>query len=76
VNVDDRGHRNLIAAARAAGVQRFVYVSAHGAAPDHPVDFFRTKHAIEEALAASGLDAVSMRPTAFMEQHVHLFNGK
>jgi uncharacterized protein YbjT (DUF2867 family) len=75
-NVDDRGHRDLIAAARAAGVKRFVYVSAYGAAPDHPVDFFRTKHAIEEALAASGLDAVILRPTAFMEQHVHLFNGK
>ena len=75
-NVDDRGHRDLIAAARAAGVKRFVYISAYGAAPDHPVDFFRTKHAIEEVLAASGLDAVVLRPTAFMEQHVHLFNGR
>jgi uncharacterized protein YbjT (DUF2867 family) len=74
--VDDAGHRALIAAARAAGVQRFVYVSAFGAAPDHPVDFFRTKHAIEQALAQSALDAVVLRPTAFMECHVHHFNGK
>ena len=74
--IDDAGHRALIAAARAAGVQRFVYVSAHGAGPDHPVDFFRTKHAVEQVLSASGLDAVILRPTAFMEHHVHAFNGK
>ena len=58
-HVDDRGHRDLIAASRAAAVKRFVYVSAYGAGPDHPVDFFRTKHAVEQVLAASGLDAVS-----------------
>ncbi len=74
--VDDAGHRALIAAARAAGVRRFVYTSAYGAGPDHPIDFFRTKHAIEQALQASGLDAVILRPTAFMEHHAHNFNGK
>ncbi len=74
--VDDAGHRALLAAAQAAGVRRFVYTSAFGAAPDHPIDFFRTKHAIEQALAASGLDAVVLRPTAFMEHHAHNFNGK
>jgi uncharacterized protein YbjT (DUF2867 family) len=75
-NIDDIGHRALIAAARDAGVKRFVYISGYGVAPNHPVDFFRTKHAIEEVLAGSGLDAVVLRPTCFMEQHVHLFNGK
>ncbi|MBX3636243.1 MAG: SDR family oxidoreductase [Rubrivivax sp.] len=74
--VDDAGHRALFAAAKAAGVERLVYTSAYGAAPDHPIDFFRTKHAVEQALAASGLPHVVLRPTAFMEQHVHLFNGK
>ena len=74
-NVDGAGHFSLLAAARDAGVGRFVYVSARGASPHHPVDFFRTKHAIEVALAASGLDWVVLRPTAFMEQHVHAFNG-
>lgn len=73
--VDDAGHRALVEAARAAGVRRFVYVSALGAAPSHPVDFFRTKHRIEQAVQASGLDAVVLRPSAFMEQHVHEFNG-
>lgn len=74
--VDDRGHRDLIDAARAAGVRRFVYVSALGAGPDHPIDFFRTKHTVEQVLAASGIDAVVLRPTAFMEHHVHNFNGQ
>lgn len=73
--VDDAGHRALLDAARAAGVRRFVYTSALGAAADHPVDFWRTKHRIEQAVQASGLDAVVLRPSAFMEQHVHEFNG-
>ncbi|MEO8755309.1 MAG: NmrA family NAD(P)-binding protein [Casimicrobiaceae bacterium] len=62
--------------ARAAGVSRFVYTSALGAAPDHPVDFFRTKYAIEQHLQGSGLDYAILRPSAFMEWHAHAFNGK
>lgn len=73
--VDDAGHRTLIAVAQAAGVRRLVYTSAQGAHAGHPIDFFRTKYAVEQALWASGLDAVILRPTAFMEHHVHLFNG-
>lgn len=74
--VDDVGHRALIDAARAAGVERFAYTSAATASHDHPVDFLRTKAAIEEYLRASGMPHVILRPTAFMEQHVHDFNGK
>lgn len=74
--IDDEGHRALIAAARAAGVRRFVYTSAYGAAPDSPIDFFRTKWAVEQHLAGSGLDAVVLRPTAFMEHHAHRFIGQ
>jgi len=74
--VDAAGHRALIDAAKAAGVQRFVYTSGLGVSADHPVDFFRTKFAIEQVLKASGLPHVILRPTAFMEQHVHEFNGK
>jgi uncharacterized protein YbjT (DUF2867 family) len=74
--VDDLGHRALIDAARSAGVTRFVYTSALGAAIDHPVDFFRTKFTIEEYLQRSGLEHVILRPSAFMEWHAHTFNGK
>lgn len=74
--VDEAGHRALVDAARSAGVDRFVYISARGAAPDHPVDFFRTKFAIETYLRASGLDYTILRPSAFMEWHVHRLLGK
>jgi uncharacterized protein YbjT (DUF2867 family) len=75
-SVDDAGHRALLAAARAAGVERFVYTSALGARDDHPIDFFRTKAAIERAVRDSGMAFAILRPSAFMEHHVHNFNGK
>jgi NADH dehydrogenase len=74
--VDDTGHRALIDAARQAGVERFVYTSMLGASPTHPIDFARTKFAIEQAVQQSGLPNVILRPSAFMEWHVHAFNGK
>jgi uncharacterized protein YbjT (DUF2867 family) len=74
--VDLEGHRRLFDAAREAGVERLVYTSAFGASAQHPVDFFRHKHEAELALKASGLAHVTLRPTAFMEHHVHNFNGK
>jgi uncharacterized protein YbjT (DUF2867 family) len=74
--VDDRGHRSLVDTARAARVGRMVYVSVIGASPDHPVDFFRTKHAVEQHLRACGMDFTIIRASAFMEWHAHEFNGK
>jgi uncharacterized protein YbjT (DUF2867 family) len=74
--VDGAGHRALIDAAKAAGVKRFVYTSARGALPEHRIDFFRTKAGIEKYLARSGLSFTILRPTAFMEWHVHLLLGK
>jgi NADH dehydrogenase len=73
--VDDLGHRALIDAAQAAGVAHFVFISVMGAAPDHPIDFYRTKFAIETYLKASGLAYTILRPSAFMELHAHTFNG-
>ncbi len=75
-HVDDAGHRALIDAAKAAGVQHFVYASILGAAPDHPVDFWRTKYTIEQYLKASGLGYTILRPAASMEHHAHEFLGK
>ena len=42
-SVDLRGNRNLIDAAEAAGVRRFVFTSALGAAADSPMEFLRAK---------------------------------
>lgn len=74
--VDGAGHRALVEVAKAAGVKRFVYTSARGASSDHPVDFMRTKAAVERYLEDSGLDCTILRPAAFMEWHVHELLGK
>jgi uncharacterized protein YbjT (DUF2867 family) len=73
--VDHVGHSALVAAARSAGVMRFVYTSAMGAREDHPVDFWRTKFEVEELLRESGLSYTILRPSAFMETHVHRLIG-
>lgn len=75
-HVDDAGHCNLVDAARAAGVTHFVYTSALGASPSHPVDFWRTKHKVERHLEASGMPFTIVRPGAFMEMHAHELIGK
>jgi len=65
--VDLRGNSALIQAAQQAGVERFILVSVHGAAPDHPIELFRMKYAAEQALRASRLSWTIIRPTAYME---------
>lgn len=68
--VDWQGTRDLIDAAKAAGVERFVYLSAHGAAPDSPVPLFSAKGKVEEHLKASGLSYIILRPVPFMEDWI------
>ncbi len=65
--VDEAGVRSLMEAAQRSGVKRFVFVSAYGAAQNHPVDFFRMKFAAEEYLKSLNMDYTILRPTAFME---------
>jgi uncharacterized protein YbjT (DUF2867 family) len=55
--------KDLIAAARRAGVRRIVHLSVINAAPDAPTAYFRAKAAVEESLAASGLQHGIVRPT-------------
>ena len=74
--VDDRGQRDLMAAAKEAAVQHFVFISALGASPNHPVDFWRTKERMERHLAASGLRYTIIRPSAFMGVHAYDLIGK
>ena len=66
-SVDLEGNRNLIEAARGAGVEHFVFVSLLGADPDHPDPFMRGKGQSESALRESGMDYTILAPTAFME---------
>jgi NADH dehydrogenase len=66
-SVDLEGNRNLIEAAREAGVEHFIFVSLLGADPDHPAPFMQAKARSESALRESGMDYTILAPTAFME---------
>ncbi|HZU68365.1 MAG TPA: SDR family oxidoreductase [Ktedonobacteraceae bacterium] len=70
--VDDAGNRQLIDAAKAAGVKHFIFVSVRSANPDSPLEFFRIKYRTEEYLRASGLSFTILRPSAFMDLWVQL----
>ena len=74
--VDHVGHSALVVAARDAKVEHFVYTSLMGARESHPIDFFQTKHEIEAVVKSSGMGYTILRPSAFMESHVHRFNGQ
>ena len=63
VEVDAEGPERLIAAARDAGVRRFVYLSGAGAAPYATRHWFRAKWRAEEAVRGSGLTWTIIRPT-------------
>jgi NADH dehydrogenase len=65
--IDLSGYQNLCAAARNAGVRRLIYVSFRGVSQDAPVDIFRIKWYIEDAIRRSGVPHVMLRPTAFMD---------
>lgn len=74
--VDGTGQRSLIDAAKRAGVEHFIFVSALGAASDHEVDFWRTKWKTEQYLQGSGLPHTIIRPAAFMDFHAYELLGK
>ena len=57
------GTRNLLTAARAAGITRWIQVSALGARPDAPARYHRTKWAAEELVRAAGLQWTVLRPS-------------
>ncbi|MBA2719279.1 MAG: NAD(P)H-binding protein [Chloroflexi bacterium] len=65
--VDIDGNRNLIDAAAAAGVDRFVLLSIHNATATDPLALSRAKAAAEQVLAATPMHRTLVRPTAYME---------
>ena len=66
--VDDLGNRNLIDAARAANLDRFVFTSILTAEKAPDVSHFWQKKLVEDYLEASGVPFVSLRPGAFIDQ--------
>jgi uncharacterized protein YbjT (DUF2867 family) len=65
--VDDAGYRNLIEAAKRAGVQHFIYTSALGSSPDSPVPLMRIKALNEQRLRESGMDYTILMPNLYIE---------
>lgn len=61
--VDLKGTRHQVDAAKAAGVRRFVYISGVGAAKDAGKHWFRYKWEAEHYLQSSGLAWAILRPT-------------
>jgi len=59
IHVDATAH--LLAAARAAGVKRWVQISCLGAAADADLEYLRTKAAAEALVQASGLEWTILR---------------
>ena len=63
----DRMHReateNAVVAAKAAGIRRYLHMSAMGSSEDSPSAYGRTKAAGEKAVRASGLDWTIFRPS-------------
>jgi NADH dehydrogenase len=57
------GTGNLVEAARESGVRRIVLMSALGTTPGATVPYFRAKWAAEQAVAASGVEHVVLRPS-------------
>jgi uncharacterized protein YbjT (DUF2867 family) len=64
--VDGQGNRNLVDAARRAGLRRFVFTSILTCDQAPGVPHFWQKKLIEDHLEASGVPFVSLRPGAFL----------
>jgi NADH dehydrogenase len=61
--VHTQGTRNVLEAAAAAGVRRYLHMSALGTRPGARSRYHQTKWAAEEAVRASGLDWTIFRPS-------------
>src|SRR5574341_734047 len=62
-DVNIQGTINVVEAAKAAGVRRFINISQLGAAPELPYRFLASKGRAQEHVAQSGLDWTAFRPS-------------
>lgn len=73
--VDLQGNRNLIDAAKAAGVKQFLFMSTIVADANSPVPIAQAKAKTEAYLQASGMPYTIIAPNAFMEMSLVGFVG-
>lgn len=61
--VDGEGTERMVAACRANGVRRFIYLSGAGARPGRSEPWFKAKERAERAVMTSGMEYVIIRPS-------------
>jgi len=66
-SVDDAGNANLVEAAQGARVRHFVFVSALGADPEHPMPFLKAKGRTEQRLRTSGMTWTVLQPNLYLD---------
>ena len=75
-NVHVRGTQNIIRAAQAAGVRRFIHMSALGTRADAVSNYHKTKWQAEESVRQSGMNWTIFRPSLIYgagDQFVNMF---
>jgi uncharacterized protein YbjT (DUF2867 family) len=73
-NVHARGTQNMVAAAKQAGVTRFVHMSALGTRPNAIARYHQTKWMAEEFVRQSGLNYTIFRPSLIYGPQDHFVN--
>jgi uncharacterized protein YbjT (DUF2867 family) len=74
-SVDHLGNHNLIDAAEAEGVGRYVFISALGADPDHPMPLLRAKGLTEQRLRGSRMTWTVLQPNFYMDTWIPAIVG-
>lgn len=67
LEVDWQGKVNLIEATKAAGIQRFIFISILNSDRFPHVPLMKVKHSTEKLLAESGLDYTILQPCGFLQ---------
>jgi uncharacterized protein YbjT (DUF2867 family) len=70
-----RNSRTLIAAAKEAGVQRIVHVSIANPSLESPLEYYKGKAQVEQAVIESGLAYAILRPTVIFGTEDILINN-
>ncbi len=74
--VDRQGNRNLIEAARTAGIRHFIFISALGAGDQSDIELMRAKGETEQYLRSSGMRYTILQPNAFMDIWIPMLVGR
>lgn len=75
-SVDRHGNANLVDAAAAREVERFLFVSALGASRGHPVPLLAAKGETEDRLKRSTMAWTILRPNLFMDKLIPIVVGE